>query len=278
MKKLSLLTLFLAVIMAISSCKKEENKGDGVEPGANITVQQKNLALVQKHTGSLCGPCGSWGWAAFDEIMTTNAGNAAFVSAFSENFVAELFITQTATEEDNAWGVSGYPTFTANGVAQLDRPNGSVNVTSEKAKVKAAVDAHIAAPVVANTGFTTAVSGDQFVIETKTNFFAEGNGDYFVAVYVLEDGIVGKQSGHPQTPNVTHHHVLRGAATLSGRASAKTFGEKIASGTVAAGTSVYKKFIFDVGEGHNTSNYEVVTVIWKKNGTKYAFVNANSNQ
>ncbi|HYG15442.1 MAG TPA: Omp28-related outer membrane protein, partial [Bacteroidia bacterium] len=148
----------------------------------------------------------------------------------------------------------------------------------EKAKVKAAVDAHMAAPVVANTGFTTAVSGDQFVIETKTNFFAEGNGDYYVSVYVLEDNVVGKQSGHPQTPNVTHHHVLRGAATLSGRASAKTFGEKIASGTVAAGTSVYKKFIFDIGENHNTANYEVVTVIWKKNGTKYAFVNANSNQ
>lgn len=276
MKKIYL-TLIVA-LLAFAGCKKtEDSSTPGNTGGDGITVAELNTAFVVKHTGSKCPPCGGWGWVANEDIINTNKGNAAFVSAYSQNFVAQLFITQTATDLDAAWGVTGYPTWSADGILQLDRPNGGVNVTSEKAKVKAEVDAHKAAPVVANVGFKTSFNGDVMTIKTKTKFFQAASGDYRVAVYVLEDGVIGAQSGNANTPNVSHHHVMRGAATLEGASSAPTWGETVATGTITAGTEVSKTYTMDV-KGFNKDNLEVVIVIWKKDLGKYVFVNASTDQ
>lgn len=265
-------------LLAFAGCKKTEDSADpGNTGGDGITVAEVNTALVIKHTGSVCPPCGGWGWTANEDIISTNKANAAFMSAYSQNFVAKLFITQTATDLDKAWGVTGYPTWSADGVLQLDRSNQGVNINGEKAKVKAEVEAHKAAAVVANTGFKTSFDGDKIVIDTKTKFFKAATGDYQLAVYVLEDGVVGAQSGHPNTPNVSHHHVMRGAAILSGETSASTWGTLVASGNIAANTEVSKKFTLDV-KGFNKDNLEVVVVLWKKDLGKYVFVNANHNQ
>lgn len=277
MKKIYL--TLIVVLLAFAGCKKSEDSSTPGNTGGGdgITVAEVNTALVIKHTGSACPPCGGWGWVANEDIISTNKENAAFMSAYSQNFVAKLFITQTATDLDKAWGVSGYPTWSADGMPQLDRPNGGVNVTGEKAKVKAEVEAHKAAPVVANTGFTTSISGDVMTIKTKTKFFKPASGDYRVAVYVLEDKVVGAQSGHASTPNVSHHHVLRGAAKLDGASSATTWGETVATGSVTAGTEVSKTYTMDV-KGFNKDNLEIIVVIWKKDLGKYIFVNANTNQ
>ncbi len=276
MKKIYL--TLVVVLLAFAGCKKtEDSSTPGNTGGDGITVAEVNTALVIKHTGSACPPCGAWGWIANEDIISTNKGKAAFMSAYSQNFVAKLFITQTATDMDAAWGVTGYPTWSADGVTQTDRPGGSVNVNSEKAKVKAEVEAHKAAPVVANVGFTTSFNGDVMTIKTKTKFFKAASGDYRVAVYVLEDGVVGAQSGHASTPNVSHHHVMRGAAKLDGASSAPTWGETVATGSITAGTEVSKTYTMDV-KGYNKDNIEVVAVIWKKDLGKSVFVNASTNQ
>ncbi len=246
-----------------AGCKKKDDGGDNNTGG--IAVQEKNIALVNKLTGSKCPPCGGWGWTTFEEIITANGSNAIYMGTYNNNFVAELFITPTADDLVANSGQSGYPTFCANGVQQLDRPGGAVNVASEKAKVKATVDAHIAAPVVVGAGLETSTSGNTMTIKTRTKFFKNATGDHYIAVYFIENGVMGTQSG--QTGTVPHKYVLRGHAGTS------TFGEKITSGTTA-GSTFDHTFTYNLDPSWNKANLQVVAVIWKANGGKYEFVNA----
>lgn len=277
MKKIFLSLVVLTLVFA--GCKKEEETSPGGGGGdAGIAVAEVNTAVVVKHTGSRCPPCGAWGWTANEDIISTNKGSAAFMSAYGQNFVAQLFINASATAWQTHTNSTGYPTWSANGVKQTDRAGGGVNVNSEKSMVAKVVSDHKSATVIANTGFETTLDGDMLMIDTRTKFFKEAQGQYNLAVYVLEDGVKGAQSGHPNTPNVAHHHVLRGTAMLKGSSSVDVLaGEKIAEGTTAAGTTVDKTFTFDVS-GYDKTNLEVITVIWKKDLGSLDFINANTDQ
>ena len=288
MKKI-LLSAF-AIMLIFSACKPEDN---AVEPtttpdpnnGGNnepqeIVVPEVNMGMVTKVTGSLCGPCGSWGWTTFEELISTNKKDAFFVGAYSDNYVARLFITDEAEAMENAWGVTGFPTFAANAVAQLDR-NGGVNVQSEIAKTNAVIAAHKAGEVYVNSGFRTSVDANgMMTIETKTKFFKDVGGDVYVAAYVIEDKVIGAQSGHPDGANASHHYVLRGAAKLDGAAKAEAWGYPIGvpgSALTTANTEVENTFTYDVS-AYNQSNISVAVVVYRKTGVRYQYLNGYSNQ
>lgn len=289
MKKV-LLSAF-AIMLIFSACKKTENTveptvtpdpntgGNGNEP-QEIVVPEMNMGMVTKVTGSLCPPCGGWGWTSFESLISTNKNDAFFVGAYSDNYVARLFITDEAEAMENAWGATGFPTFAANAVAQLDRNNG-VNVNSEIAKVNAVIAAHKAGEVFVNSGFRTSVDANgMMTIETKTKFFKEVGGDVYVAAYVIEDKVIGAQSGHPDGANASHHYVLRAAAKLDGAAKAETWGYQIGTpGTAltAANTEVDNKFTVDVSK-YDQSNLSVAVVVYRKTGVRYQYLNGNSDQ
>src|SRR5688572_23783495 len=103
MKKIYLAAFVVVSAFALSSCSKDEkkpdeNNGGGGDVYSSITVPKQNTALVVKHSGTKCPPCGGWGWTAWEEIQADNAGNAHFVTAFDLNFVSELFITEVAED------------------------------------------------------------------------------------------------------------------------------------------------------------------------------------
>jgi Outer membrane protein Omp28 len=262
-----------AASLVFASCSKEETKAattstTGTTSTAGPSVPEVNTAMINKYTGSKCGPCGSWGWDMAIELIDYAPTKAIYVGTFSQNFVAEEFITTTATTWDKALTGSGlgYPTFAVNNVAQLDRTSG-VNTGSEKAKCKAAIDKHSTAPVMANVGFKTAWAQDAdgfwtVTITSATKFFKDNSGDFYVGCYLLEDKAIGKQSGHTPSTNVEHHHVLRQAV------GNKDYGDLVSSGAIAAGKTFEKTYTSLIPKNFKKDNMEVLFVIWKKNGTK----------
>lgn len=262
------------VATLIAGCKKDDDKKTtDVIPGptTQVPVAQENTGLTQKFSGTKCPPCGSWGWTMADELITYGNGKALFMGTFSQNFVAEGFITTVASDMDTKWGAGGkgYPVFSVNGVLKADR-NSGVNTTSEKAMCNSAMDAHKAAPVVANTGVEMTITGTTLKIKASTKFFKDATGDYNVAFYVVEDNAMWKQSGHPQGASpIAHHHVLRGAVN-------GTWGETHFTGTEAAGSFKDINYEMQLNSTWVASNLDVYAVIWKKNGSSYEFVNASS--
>ncbi|MEZ4804841.1 MAG: hypothetical protein R2852_05005 [Bacteroidia bacterium] len=67
MKKLILLCSAIVLTSVLyTSCKKKEVAPAGTETG--VTVEEKNMSIVNKFTGTNCYYCGDWGWPMFEII------------------------------------------------------------------------------------------------------------------------------------------------------------------------------------------------------------------
>jgi len=235
MKKLLSIVALSAIITSIS-CKK-----NNVEPDVtNVSTAYKVFLIEYTSTG--CGPCGTYGYPAFKEtyekypnevtgikISTGWSGSVAGVSEIS-SFHGFSGTPDAAVNE----GKSMYPnakTFA----------NFAINARGVKAK--------------AGVGISKTISGNTVEIKTKTVFFEDVSGDYNLALYVVENGIMATQSGISGGP-VAHNNVLRGLPNGA-------FGVNIASspsqGTVIDGTYSYTV----KGSIKNPDNIQVVAVIWK---------------
>jgi hypothetical protein len=271
MKKLFLLTLISGVFLF--SCKDEEpggttNGGGSSDPLAVGAVAETNTSYIVKFTGTNCPPCGSWGWAMFTEFLNNVGVDGVYSAAYSDNFVAALFITNEATSMDGAYGAaasgSGYPTFAANGESKLSRAGGQVNTTNEKQMVYDAVNNHAGAAVKINTGLNWMVEDGKIKIKYKTKAFEAVSGAH-LAIFIQENGVVGNQAGHSEGQFATHKHVLR--KSVDG-----AFGKSL--GDLTAGQEVEGEAEVQLGAEWNGDNIEVIAIMNSKSGTNYTFLNA----
>lgn len=267
MFKKSLLSLFAAgllITFTYTGCKKEETQ----QPQqAEIAVEKKNTSFINKFTGTNCYYCGDWGWPLFIEIIDEHHGkDAVCIGTYSQNSFAQNYITSMATALDRRLPVTvGYPTFAAN---FYDAWSNNAN-TSQKMKdnINNAIAAHVASPVVANSATTVKLDGNDIVVNAHTKFFEAGDGEYNIAVLVLEDGVIGYQSGPNGGNNASHHKVLRGGNG--------DWGQALVNGTVAANSTFDHEIRIAKDGSWNWDNCEIATIIWKKNGSKWDFVNAH---
>jgi hypothetical protein len=238
-----------AASLVFASCSKEETKAATTGTTATtstteVTVLEKNMSLINKFTGTNCYYCGDWGWTLMEDLIKDHKADAVVVGAYSQNSFAKLFVSSIATDWDKRLPVSeGYPTFAPNFVDSWKSPvkddlEGNISKTIANQNL---------APVLVNSAYSVKVDGTTATVSVTTKFFKEAIGEYQLGVYVMENGVIGNQSGPKGGPNASHHNVLRGGNSSWGQALAK-------------------------------NNLSFFTVIGKKNGTKWDFVNASSDQ
>lgn len=265
--------------LVFAGCKDSDsddnnNGSNGSNQPAKPTIQvdEKTTALFIKTSGTKCPPCGGWGWQVSEAVIAENqeAGTAYYMGIFSANFVSEGFITTTANEMDSKWGINSWPSFFVGGTKVS--PSGST-VTAIADGMQEEIDALIEAKPVANTGVKYTVADGKMMIESSLQFFKAAEGTYHVALYVVENDAMWKQSGHSQGANpIPHHYVLRGSANGTWGVSQAT--ETIAAGTIKNG--IKAEMVID--PTWKMENVSVYSVIWKKVGTKYEFVNVSKSK
>ena len=108
-------------------------------------------------------------------------------------------------------------------------------------------------------------SGSSMNVRVQSKWAGSTSGEYFLAVYVLEDGQVAEQSiqGAPSDPNFVHNHVLRAEASNLG------FGKAITTN----GDGYFEEFDISLNSSWVAANCYPVAVIWKSNGATYDFIN-----
>lgn len=239
------------------------------------TPEKKNVSMIGKMTATWCGPCGSWGWTLYNDVITAGGNNAfpiSYYSSTSSSWDNTDFYNQTAANFAGVIGGSGYPTFSVNlfNHSAANTSGGSVNTAGTKSDVNAAVTAHAAATVVAATGMTYKITGNDIEVVTKTMFYEAANGTYKLAVYLVEDDAQHIQAG--QTGTVGHHNVLRASM------SATTWGEQIATGSIAANSDFSKTYNFTVTDSKwDKTKLKPVAILYKVNGTKHDYVNGTEH-
>lgn len=269
MRKITLMmTLVTALALVFNSCKKKdvEPSNDNQQNTGGIAVEEKNTSVIHKFTGTNCYYCGDWGWPFFIDMVNQYHGtDAVCIGAYSQNQFAKLLINPFATAMDKRLPVvKGYPTFAGN---FFDAWTGANTLQAMKDNIANAVNNHKNAPVIANSGLTFTENGNEIVVQTRTKFFQNADGVYNLSVIVLEDGVIAAQSGPNGGANASHKKVLR--------ASNGDWGVEIANGAVSAGTTFDKEVTIAKDPSWNMANVELAILLWKKNGTKWDFVNAH---
>ncbi len=264
MKKIFIISAISASIL-FASCTKEETKTTVITPTDNtLLVAQKNMSLINKFTGTNCYYCGDWGWTLIEDLITNHKDDAVVVGAYSQNSFAQLFISTIATDWDKRLPVTqGYPTFAPNFVDSWLLP-----VADDlENNIEATVTAHNNLPVLVNTAHTFKIDGTKLIVTSATKFFQDTTGEYQLGVYVMENKVIGNQSGPNGGPSASHHNVLRSGNT--------SWGEALANGTIVANSVINKTTTIVLDPKWKVADLEVFTVIWKKIGTKWSFVNAH---
>lgn len=220
-------------------------------------VEQKQRSLITKRTATWCPFCGTWGWSLFDGLIDDNENKAVFIAA---HFDDNLAIPASAEITQNFGGVS-QPVFYFN---ETNQNATSSNGATVRTNVQNQVDAAYGTSPVANAGFTPVYLNGAIQVKSKVKFFQAAEGEYYLGVYLLEDNVQASQSG--QSGTVSHRYVMRESFTAS------TWGELIVNGAAAAGSEYSLNFALPIGDPAGYE-YEVVGVIWKKEGAKYKVVN-----
>jgi hypothetical protein len=265
MKKLTL--ILLAFVLVASACKKDEE--ETTEPDAlNPTNKQKGFAI--EYTSTTCSLCGHYGGPTLHAYAKDAPHSAVIALHVNGNHdpMADNQLSYGFSQDRPSGG--GIPSFW---VADQKED------MKDQSAMKNFINAHPTA--IAGIDFRYNIDGGKMTVETLTKFFDAGSGDYYLSVYVLEDGIDGSskaptgyvQPGTSQSyPNddYVHDFVIRAASNGN-----NVMGEKIITNP-AKDKEISKTFTFTLDPEWKKSLYPVA-VLWHYNpngNIKYEFVNA----
>ncbi len=275
-KTIITLSVLFSLSAGLVSCSKSDgsstnNNNNTTNPPVNPTIEyvQVNKELVMDITGTWCPPCGSYGIPGFNRAVEISNNNMIPMSVHSGD------VLSCATGDE----LMKYAPFTSNSVPRITMGNGllfpagvysDTNATAGKI-ISALVDSAAGDVIVGTTISNLKTADAKLTFDVNSKFFLDTKGDYYMAVYILEDGIVSPQNKADGTikKDQVHNHVLRGSAS-------KTFGDSLATGSITAKKEIKKSYSVTIPTAWKAANLQVAAVVWSKVGTKYYFVNGNT--
>ncbi|RQO30708.1 hypothetical protein DBR32_08235 [Taibaiella sp. KBW10] len=221
------------------------------------TPEMKSRSLVCKFTETWCGPCGSWGWNLANQVIPDLGDNGFYVGVMGSSTPATMNANCYNAFESN-FPIGGYPTFIVN------NDDGGTSFSG----VRALYNNFAATTAVASPAAYFNISGTTLTVNAKSKFWTATSGEYYLSAFVVEDKVLATQNG--QSGTVEHHYLLRGSMLDNH----SPWGVQLANGSVNANAEYSQDFTMTLASGWRTDNISVLLVIYKKEGTKYKFVNA----
>ncbi len=285
MKKITLILSAAAIVctMGLTSCKKKaatttDTPGcmdkSAVNYNASATKDDGTCQLPQSDvkapiydvTGLWCHVCGELGIPIFDQVNSDMKGTVVPFSVHSGDLFSCAAGDALLADFLNTTNVPSFGIGT--GLIPCYTPKSS-GVTEVKKKVNQI----IGNDCIVGTSIAKSISGNTLTVTTNSKFLSAQSGvDYYLATYILENGLLADQITDHGTINMTHNHVVRHCFTSS---SCK--GELIASGNIDANKTVTKTYTKTIPATWKAANLVIATVIYYKDGTgpTLKFQNAN---
>lgn len=232
------------------------------------TVPKKAQVLHIKSSGTKCPPCGGWGWTANEEIIKKADGHIIPMTIHGGwHSFAGSFTNEESDEFDREFGSRSFPSFFApsgeNGTFE-DQKEGAQTTADIVNKVLTVIDDYTAGEQnpVANVALKYEISNNEIKVDTRTRFFEETEGEYYIAVYITESDVQAQQSGHPDG-NPFHKFVLRTATD-----DHATFGVPLNQGESIKADQLFEmSHSAEFPEGAwDKNNIHVSATIWKITG------------
>lgn len=280
MKKIFLLASFL--IAALTSCDivKAPYTTNPVAGGDTEIVVKVRKVLLEDYTGHTCGNCPKAARVA-DQIKKDYGDKVVVLAVHAGGFAAPD-PPKYLTDFRNQVSTELYDFF---GLLAAGNPNGMVNRAGYPnnhikgdADWNTAVSAELAKELSAFITIKNSYDEGSRKIDTEisTEFEQSLQGDYKLAVYLVEDSIIAPQKDYTSSSpffieNYVHKHVLRGSFNGSSQ------GELISSNPVKGNPAVTKKYSLSITDPsidpshcyvlafvYNSSTWEVLQAEEKK--------------
>ncbi|MFN7117005.1 MAG: Omp28-related outer membrane protein [Saprospiraceae bacterium] len=232
----------------------------------NLEVPTTQKSLVTKHTATWCPFCGSpESWDLQNFFADSLDGKNAVVLSAHQSSSSSLYSVAGRDLLAKFPGVVYQPEFFFN----------TTKITGEESAIKTTIVNQVnqaagqAAAVQTGLKATYVLSNDSLVVSTKTKFFQAAQGEYRLAILLVEKEVMATQAA--RTGMQRHKRVVRRTIT------ANVDGVVLADGNIAANTELERNFSIKWNNQYNLDNIELVTIIWKRNTTnnRLEFVNTN---
>lgn len=221
-------------------------------------VPQEQKIVITKIAATWCPPCGGTAWDNFEVINDTYAGKAVILTAHPSRS-SQLHSQEAIDFSANLPQAFGQPLF------YLNRSKYTTNNILENAA--SSINTALSVSPMANTGIVATIKDNTLTVDAKVKFFQEGDGEYYLSLLIIEDGVIEEQANRGNT--ASHKRVLR--SSLMGG----TFGQEIANGVIVTDTEFNFSDSKELAANWNSENLEVAAIIWQKMDGAYEFVNAH---
>jgi len=270
------LIILSTCLIALGSCSKDEvaeplpnntgNNNDNNDISLNLKINEDQNATLFFYTSTGCPGCGSWGGPTFKNLINNYATdvtpiaihikyNDPYISSVSQdianNRTGSYYTPQLHIENTNIVVLNG---GSIDGNASVQQANDSINGISSNTPI-------------ASSGSIYQVNDDKLTIKYGTQFHTAATGEFYVAAYIIEDGLVYAQSG--ANTSYVHNNVIR--ASVNGN----SFGSLIKNGDIVADELFENQTSFPINQTWNLDNIKITTVIWEKVGNNYQVINSS---
>lgn len=257
----NILTTLAAVLLLATACTEkpadvpETPSGEVVIPELPKDTDPANTSfshriVLLQHTGTYCPNC-----PALMASLKILAEDKSYVdkyhhvAAHSYNEEGDPAYSTAAANLSQAFCSGYYPELTFN----LTKENTGTSLSVET--IKNCIDElH---QETADVGISAAAVLTRNSLGVNVQVKAAKDNQYRVAVWVLEDGIRGKQEGAYEDWMSTHGNAIR---TMAGTSlNLRIYGEKV--GALSAGQTAEKSFVIELDESWEKENCKVLVVV-----------------
>ena len=281
MRNVKHLMVLATSLFMLCACDKgngntdDPNKGDKpqvevaapVDPKPNSTSFDRKIMLVD-FTGTGCVNC---------PTMLQPLKKVLAKSAYSKKTV--LAMAHTYRNDDPAYfvstlqtvmGVKYYPSLVAN----LNKSSLMVADDASELNIQSLIDNEGSSAADAGVAANSKVDGNKLYVRVNVKAATPDAQEFRVAVWILEDGIYGKQAGDiPDESYNTHDNCVR--AILGNTTGSNYFGVTTEPSRIAAGEIGDVTFSFDLKDDWIKDNLKyLVAVSSKGTGETYTVCNA----
>ena len=249
-----------------SSCTQPVGYVDNGDDLLDAVIEKKAMGLITKMTATWCGPCGSWGWTLFEDIISGVSNEALIMGVYSP--ASSELTNATAEQWGNDFNAQGWPSFCVNGKNRTEYSStGGIFTSTTASNCINASDSTAGTNPLAAMTYQKIINGSTLTVNTATKFYANLSGQYYLGAYIVEDGVIADQSGDAG-PGASHHFVLRGSM------DGNVYGTLIKGGSVEANETIEQTFTMELDASWVTENITVGLVLWNQVNGSYLFMNA----